>query len=90
LITHTAAAEHALQSDRSVGRYILMYMPDVAAVLRGLSQHLRPGGLLCFHEPNWASAPSFPPVPSWDRCCSLVVRASTPEIDFETGSKLHT
>lgn len=47
------------QFDAIVGRYILMYMlmymPDVAAVLRRLVQHLRPGGLLCFHEPSWAS-----------------------------------
>jgi len=78
------------QFDAIVGRYILMYIPDVAAMLRGLIQHLRPGGLLCFHEPSWASARSFPPVPSWDRCCSWVVRTSTPKIDFEMGSKLHT
>ena len=76
--------------DAIVGRYILMYMPDAAAVLRGLIQHLRPGGLLCFHEPSWASARSSPVVPSWDRCCSWVARASTAAIDFEMGSKLHT
>jgi SAM-dependent methyltransferase len=78
------------QFDAVVGRYILMYMPEVAAVLRRLVQHVRPGGLLCFHEPSWASARSSPPVPSWEQCCSLVVRASTPRIDFEMGSKLHT
>jgi len=75
--------------DAIVGRYILMYMPDAAPVLRGLAQHLRPGGVLCFHEPSWASARSFPTVPSWDRCCSWVARSSTPDIDFEKGSKLH-
>jgi SAM-dependent methyltransferase len=77
-------------STPSFGRYILMYMTDVAGVLRGLVQHLRPTGLLCVDEPSWASARSFPPVPSWDRCGSLVCRASTPKVDLERGSKLHT
>ena len=75
--------------DAIVGRYILMYIPNAAAVLHGLIRHLRPGGLVCFHESVWVSARSFPPVPSWDRCCSWVVRASTPAMDFEMGSKLH-
>lgn len=75
--------------DAVVGRYVLMYQPDVAAALRGLTRHLQPGGVVCFHEPSWASARSFPPVPSWDRCCAWVVSASTREIDFEMGSKLH-
>ena len=56
------------------------------AIARARSEALGLG----FHEPSWASARSFPPVPSWERCCSLVVRASTPKIDFEMGSKLHT
>src|SRR5690242_17334347 len=44
------------QFDAIVGRYILMYMPGVAAVVGRLVQHLRPRGLLCCHEPSWASA----------------------------------
>jgi|SRR5579859_4320449 len=75
------------QFDAIVGRYILMYMPDAAAVLRRLVQHLRPGGLLCRHEPSWASARSFPPVPSWERCSSLVVRAWTPEAVVQSGAR---
>jgi ubiquinone/menaquinone biosynthesis C-methylase UbiE len=34
------------QFDAIVGRLILMYMPQPAAVLRQLSTHLRPGGVL--------------------------------------------
>jgi SAM-dependent methyltransferase len=75
--------------DALVGRYILMYMPDAAAVLRSLIQHLRPGGVVCFQEPSLASARSFPAVPSWDQCCAWAVRASTHAIDLEMGSKLH-
>src|SRR3989442_7543884 len=36
------------QFDAIVGRLILMYMPQPAALLRQLSTHLRPGGLLAF------------------------------------------
>lgn len=38
------------QFDAIVGRLILMYMPQPAAVLRQLAAHLRPGGVLAFQE----------------------------------------
>ena len=41
--------------DAAVGRYILMFLPDPIAVLRSLSQVVRPGGVLAFQEPNWGS-----------------------------------
>jgi ubiquinone/menaquinone biosynthesis C-methylase UbiE len=41
--------------DAAVGRYILMFLPDPVAVLRSLSQLVRPGGVLAFQEPSWES-----------------------------------
>jgi SAM-dependent methyltransferase len=38
------------QFDAVVGRAILMYIKDGAALLRRLSQQLRPGGILAFQE----------------------------------------
>lgn len=38
--------------DAAVGRYILCFLPDPVAVLRSLSQLVRPGGVLAFQEPN--------------------------------------
>jgi SAM-dependent methyltransferase len=38
------------QFDAVVGRAILMYIKDRAALLRRLSQHLRPGGIIAFQE----------------------------------------
>lgn len=38
------------QFDAVVGRLVLMYMKDRVAVLRQLSQQLRPGGMLAFQE----------------------------------------
>ncbi len=37
-----------------VGRCILQFLPDAAAVLRSLSRLIRPGGVLAFHEPTWS------------------------------------
>lgn len=39
--------------DAAVGRYILCFLPDPVAVLRSLSQLVRPGGVLAFQEPCW-------------------------------------
>jgi SAM-dependent methyltransferase len=36
--------------DALVGRLVLLYLPDPAAVVRRLSQHLRPGGIVAFQE----------------------------------------
>jgi ubiquinone/menaquinone biosynthesis C-methylase UbiE len=40
--------------DAVVGRFILMFLPDPLAVLRSLSQLVRPGGVVAFHELSWA------------------------------------
>ena len=40
--------------DAVVGRFILMFLPDPPTVLRSLSQLLRPGGVVAFHELSWA------------------------------------
>jgi ubiquinone/menaquinone biosynthesis C-methylase UbiE len=36
--------------DALVGRLVLLYLPDPAAAVRRLSQHLRPGGIVAFLE----------------------------------------
>ena len=59
--------------DAVVGRYVLMFQPDPAAVLRALARHLRPGGVMVFHEPDWDGVRSFPPSPTYDRCCRWIV-----------------
>jgi SAM-dependent methyltransferase len=41
--------------DAIVGRFILMFLPDPVATLRSLAKHLRPGGVIVFQEPSWAS-----------------------------------
>ncbi len=41
--------------DAIVGRFVLMFLPDPAATLQSLTAHLRPGGIVVFHEGSWAS-----------------------------------
>jgi SAM-dependent methyltransferase len=76
--------------DAVVGRYVLMYQADPAAMLRKLVMNLRPGGVVAFHEPYRNGLRSFPPVPSYDQAWQLVddtLRASG--ADPGIGIKLH-
>jgi SAM-dependent methyltransferase len=62
------------QFDAVVGRYVLLFQADSAAMIRALTrQHLLPGGLIVFHEPDWTNARSFPPAPTYDRCCQWII-----------------
>jgi ubiquinone/menaquinone biosynthesis C-methylase UbiE len=52
--------------DAAVGRYILMFLPDPASVLRSLSQLVRPGGVLVFQEASYSSfLAAARPLPLW-------------------------
>jgi hypothetical protein len=67
-----------------------MFYADPAAALRKLTRHLRAGGLLVFHESDWAGARSLPAAPTYDRCCRWVAetfgRLGT---EARMGIKLH-
>jgi SAM-dependent methyltransferase len=76
--------------DAVIGRAVLMYQRDPGAWLARLVARVRPGGVVAFQEADLTSTLSFPPVPSWDRCCRLIVetlRASG--VDPQPGLKLH-
>ena len=55
--------------DAIVGRYVLMFSAEPVAMLKGIARHLRPGGIIVFHEPDWTGALSFP--------CAPAIAAST-------------
>lgn len=76
--------------DAVVGRYVLMFQPDPAAMLRKLSAHVRRGGVVAFHEVDWDGVESFPPVPRYDQCCRWIVETLR-ALGTETrmGTKLH-
>ncbi|HTO87222.1 MAG TPA: class I SAM-dependent methyltransferase [Thermoanaerobaculia bacterium] len=59
--------------DAVIGRYVLMFQRDPAAMVRRLAAHLRPGGVMVFHEPDWDGVRSIPPSPTYDRCSEWIV-----------------
>jgi SAM-dependent methyltransferase len=59
--------------DAVIGRYVLEFQRDPGVWLARLVACVRPGGVIAFQEVDLASARSFPTVPSWDRCCELIV-----------------
>lgn len=71
--------------DAVVGRYILQYYADPADTLRQLASHVRPGGIVCFHERDWHGALSFPPAATYDRCCRWIA-----ETFEKTGTRTRT
>jgi len=54
--------------DAVIGRYVLMFQRDPAAMLRAVAAHARRGGVIFFHEVDLDGARSFPPAPTYDRC----------------------
>ncbi|MDB5522917.1 MAG: hypothetical protein JWM58_680 [Rhizobium sp.] len=75
--------------DAVAGRYVLMFQADPAAMLRGVARHVRPGGIVAFHEPDWAGVRSTPPAPSYDQCCRWIVETfRRTGIETHMGDKL--
>jgi SAM-dependent methyltransferase len=65
-VTFHAGDIHAVPPDGDfdavVGRWLLMYVPDPAALLRSLATRLRPGGVMVFQEIDFSYPPAmFPP-----------------------------
>ena len=60
-------------------------------MLRGLTSHLHPGGIVAFHELDWDGVRSFPPSPTYDQCCRWIVETLR-MLGAETrmGIKLHS
>lgn len=53
--------------DAAVGRFVLMFQSEPAAMLRALARHVRPGGLVAFHELDYEGIASFPPLPTFEQ-----------------------
>lgn len=59
--------------DAAVGRYVLMFNSDPAALLGGIARHVRPGGIVVFHEVEWTTVKSSPTVSLYDQCCRWII-----------------
>jgi SAM-dependent methyltransferase len=53
--------------DAIIGRFVLMYVPDVTASVRHLATLLRPGGVLAFQEFDFSGVRALPAAPTFDR-----------------------
>jgi SAM-dependent methyltransferase len=59
--------------DAVVGRCILQYLPDAVATIRLMMRFLKPGGIVAFHEIDFANPrSSFPPCELWDQLMELI------------------
>lgn len=61
--------------DFAVGRCVLHHQADPSELLRELARHVRPGGTILFHEPDWSFVRSEPVAPTYDRCCRWIIEA---------------
>jgi ubiquinone/menaquinone biosynthesis C-methylase UbiE len=60
--------------DAVIGRMVLQFMPDPAAVLGAAASRMRPGGLVCFQECVHQTY-AYPSTPLWDQVRSWVLAA---------------
>jgi 2-polyprenyl-3-methyl-5-hydroxy-6-metoxy-1,4-benzoquinol methylase len=61
--------------DAVVGRLILEYVSDSGAVLRSLSNLVRPGGIVILQDCYWAPLLQLTAhLPLWAKCASLIYR----------------
>jgi len=70
--------------DAVIGRYVLMFQPRPADLLRALAAHVRPGGVLAFHEPSWDGVLTVPRAPLFEQECAWIV-----EVIRRTGAHEH-
>jgi 2-polyprenyl-3-methyl-5-hydroxy-6-metoxy-1,4-benzoquinol methylase len=74
--------------DAVVGRYVLQFMADPAASLARLAKHLRPGGLIVFHELDLSGARSTPTVATFDLVCRWIDRTIASSAQSRLGLQL--
>jgi hypothetical protein len=77
--------------DAVIGRYVLQFQANPATMVKKLLTHVRPGGAVVFHEPDWHFMRSVPAVPMFDRCCHWIVDTlRLGGADPWMGTKLHS
>jgi ubiquinone/menaquinone biosynthesis C-methylase UbiE len=76
--------------DAAAGRYVLMFQADPPALLRAVARHVRPGGVVAFHEPDWDGCRSRPTAQTYERCCRWIVETfKRSGIETNMGVKLY-
>jgi precorrin-6B methylase 2 len=77
--------------DALVGRLVLLYLKEPAAVVRQLSERVRPGGVVAFQEMEMTTARAVPDVPLFTQCGRWIVEAFTRAgVETSMGSRLYS
>jgi SAM-dependent methyltransferase len=76
--------------DAAVGRFILMYLLDPVAVLRSISQVVRPGGVFVFQEAYWVPVLAhLASLPLWFATASLNDKTMRASANHDMGTELY-
>ena len=71
--------------DIVIGRYVLIHQTSPAAFIRAASRHVRPGGVVAFHEISlhrgFHSLPSYPAWEMMAKCINLAFSVGAPSWD---------
>jgi len=90
-VADAATFPPAIQFDAVVGRLMLAYQPDPAAVLRHLASLARNGGVIAFQECDLSSASTKPEVPLFTRMVEHVIETyRRANLEADMGSRLHS
>jgi SAM-dependent methyltransferase len=75
--------------DALVGRFVLMYFSDPAALLRRLARFVKPGGIVAFHEMDMYAARAEPTIELFETTLGRITQAFTRAgIDINTCLRL--
>jgi trans-aconitate methyltransferase len=76
--------------DALVGRFVLMFLPEPAAVLRKLTCYVRKGGVVAFQEMDISASRIMPEMPLMHQC-GLWIRETFQRagVDIQMGPKLY-
>jgi 2-polyprenyl-3-methyl-5-hydroxy-6-metoxy-1,4-benzoquinol methylase len=86
-----ASFETDQEFDAIVGRLVLLYLPDPAMVLRRLLRHLRPGGIVAFHEFDMSEVSQVPQSALFAKTRGLILESFTAGgAETDMGTKLYT
>jgi SAM-dependent methyltransferase len=62
--------------DLAIGRYVLVHQADPTTFIRSAASHVRPDGLIVFHElAVYGECHALPPVPLWEQCWNWAIIA---------------
>lgn len=77
--------------DAVIGRLVVLYLQDPVAAIRQAAARVRPGGLICLHEPDLEYPWAWPQPPVWSEVHGWTLEAlEKAGIETRMGLGLHT